>query len=100
MAPAEDPVGGEEGEHDEAGERGGVQRQGRRGPAAEPAEVGAHLPPRHVPVASPRQLQQLRRRRGRRHQQVRRRLRGCIASTHVSTDSVIHSGYRITATMN
>lgn len=51
-APAEDAVCGEEGERDEAGERDGVQRQGRRGPGAEAAEVGAHLAPRHVPVAA------------------------------------------------
>lgn len=74
MALAEHPEAGDKREHDEAGQRGGVQRQGQRGPPAERAEVGAHLAPRHLPVAVPRQLQQLRRRRRRRHQQVRHRL--------------------------
>lgn len=72
---AEDPEGGDEGERDEAEQRGDLQRHGHGGPAAEPTEVGAHLAPRHLPVALPRQVHQLRRRRARCHQQVRRRLR-------------------------
>lgn len=62
VEPAEDPEGGDEGERDEAEQRGGLQRNGHGGPAAEPAEVGAHLAPRHLPVALPRQVHQLRRR--------------------------------------
>ena len=75
---AEDPEGGDEGERDEAEERGGLQRHGHGGPAAEPAEVGAHLAPRHPPVALPRQVHHLRRRRARRQKQVRGRLRARI----------------------
>lgn len=90
VAPAaEHPEGGDERERGEAGQRGGVQRQRHRGLPAEPAEVGARLAPRHAPVAVPRQLQQLRRRRGRRHQQVRRRLHA--ARTHVSSLSYLLS---------
>lgn len=70
----EDPEGGDEGERHEAEEGGGVERHGHGGGAAEAAEVGAHLPPRHLPVALPRQVHHLRRRRRRRQQQVRRRL--------------------------
>lgn len=89
MAPAaEDPEGGDEGERHEAGQRGGVQRQRHRGLAAEAAEVGAHLAPRHLPVAAARQLQQLRRRRGRRHQQVRRRLHPPATRAYACTSDV------------
>uniref|UniRef100_A0A0E0CI16 Uncharacterized protein n=1 Tax=Oryza meridionalis TaxID=40149 RepID=A0A0E0CI16_9ORYZ len=66
----EDPEGGDEGERHEAEEGGGVERHGHGGGAAEAAEVGAHLAPRHLPVALPRQVHHLRRRRRRRQQQI------------------------------
>lgn len=74
IEPAEDPEGGDEGEHDEAEQRTGLQRHGHGGPAAEAAEVGAHLAPRHLPVALARQVHHLRRRGARRKQQVSSRL--------------------------